>query len=263
MSTLSPLGTLYYRHYLVTILTAKFHIKAYISLEGILFYFFLILPVHAFPQSYNFRTFNSEDGLTQPYVYTIIQDARGYLWVGTGNGLSRFNGFVFENYPASDSLPDSFITCSINDGKCLWFGNYNGGLSCFYVEKNQVVNLDHVNLSSFTHFAKSPDGAVWASTYTDGLLKLNKDSGVVKHYMFNEQTIITSFDFLDNNVLLVGTNSGLFLCRLKGSGEIERIHLLSDIPQSKITCIHKMSNKSGFYIATENKGIFHLSQIYG
>ena len=183
----------------------------------------------------------------------------GYLWVGTENGLFRYNGFKFENYTTSDSLADNFITCGISDGECLWFGHWNGRLSYFNGKKFIAVNIPQPDLSPITHFAKSPDGQIWVSTYSDGLLKLSKDTGVIKHYLFKDQTIIISFDFLGDNELLVGTNTGLLYCRLKESGEIEIIRPVSEIPESKITCIQKMRNKSGFYIATENDGIFQLT----
>jgi ligand-binding sensor domain-containing protein/serine phosphatase RsbU (regulator of sigma subunit) len=230
-----------------------------INWKGILFFFFSILTSHAFAQGYNFRNFNSEDGLTQSYVYSISQDVHGYLWVGTDNGLFRYNGFKFEIYPTSDSLADNFITCDISDGESLWFGDKNGRLSYFNGKKFLTVNIAHPDLSSITHFAKSPDNRIWVSTYSDGLLKLSKDTGVVKHYLFKDLTVITSFDFFDNSELLVGTQTGLLYCRLKESGEIEIIRPVSEIPESKVTCIRKMRNKSGFYIATEDDGIFQLT----
>ena len=100
---------------------------------------------------------------------------------------------------------------------------------------------------------------IWVSTYSDGLLKLSKDTGVIEHYVFKDQTIIISFAFLDNSELLVGTYTGLLYCRLKESGEIEIIRSVSEIPESKVICIQKMRNKSGFYIATEDDGIFQLT----
>jgi ligand-binding sensor domain-containing protein len=183
----------------------------------------------------------------------------GYLWVGTGNGLSRYNGFEFETYPTSDSLANSYITCSISDDEGLWFGHSNGGLSYFNGKKYNVVNIHPLNQSPVTHFAKSSDGRIWASTYTDGLLKLSRDTGAVRHYLFKDQTIITSFEFLDDRELLVGTNTGLILCRLGESAEFEIIRRISEIPESKITCIQKMLNKPFFYIATENDGIFEIN----
>jgi len=125
-----------------------------INWKGILFFFFSILTSHAFAQGYNFRNFNSEDGLTQSYVYSIIQDVHGYLWVGTDNGLFRYNGFKFEIYPTSDSLADNFITCDISDGESLWFGDKNGRLSYFNGKKFLAVNIAHPDLSSNYTFCK-------------------------------------------------------------------------------------------------------------
>jgi ligand-binding sensor domain-containing protein/serine phosphatase RsbU (regulator of sigma subunit) len=227
--------------------------------KGILLFFFSVLTSQVFSQDYNFRNFSSEDGLTQSYVYTIIQDVHGYLWVGTDNGLFRYDGFKFQNYLTGDSLADNFITCGIGDGDGLWFGHKNGRLSYFNGKKFLPVNNTQPDLSSITHFAKSQDNQIWVSSYSDGLLKLSKDKGVIKQYKFKDQTIIISFDFFDNTELLVGTNSGLLYCRLKESGEIEIIRSVSEIPESKVTCIQKMRNNSGFYIASEDDGIFHLT----
>ena len=160
----------------IMFLSLKTLIKNYIGCKAILLSFFSVISVYAFSQDYNFRNFNSEDGLAQSYVYSIIQDVHGYLWIGTDNGLSRYNGFKFENYLNSDSSSDNVITCSISDGEYLWFGHMNGGLSCFNGKKFQKINIPQSNVSGLTHFAKSPDGLIWASTYSDGLLKLSKDT---------------------------------------------------------------------------------------
>ena len=240
-------------------LSVKTHIKENTNCKAILLPLFLLVGINTFSQDFNLHNFTSEDGLAQSYVYSIIQDAHGYLWVGTGNGLSRYNGFVFETYPTSDSLANSYITCSISDDKSLWFGHSNGGLSYFNDKKYSVVNIQPPNQSPITHFAKSSDGRIWASTYSGGLLKLSRDSGAIGRYLFKDQIFITSFEFLNNRELLVGTNTGLIQCRLNESGQIDIVRKISEIPESKITCIQKMQNKLILYVATENEGIFEIS----
>lgn len=234
------------------------HTKVTVRLKGALLFFLTTFTFPAVPQHYIFRNFNTEEGLIQSYVYSIIQDAKGYLWIGTGDGLSRYNGFVFENFTTGDSLADNFITCGIRDGEFLWFGHMNGQLS--YYDGNQFwpVSLPGSGSSPVTHFDKSPGGRIWVSTYADGLYELGKNAGEIKHYIFKDQEIINSFGFLDSNSLLVGTNTGLFYCRLKESGEIDKIKPIAEIPESKITCIQKKGNRSGYYIATENDGIFQV-----
>jgi ligand-binding sensor domain-containing protein/serine phosphatase RsbU (regulator of sigma subunit) len=241
------------------LLSSILHIKSSLIWKGILLFSFLALTSHVFPQDYNFRNFNSAEGLAHSYVYCINQDSNGYLWIGTGNGLSRYNGFVFENYTTTDSLADNFVSCGISDGEYMWFGHMNGSVSFFDGRKLHSVNMPQPDLSPITHFAKSPDGQIWASTYSDGLLKLDKTTGVTKRNLFKDQVFIISFDFLNDNELLVGTNTGLLYSRLNESGEIEIIRTFTEIPESKVMCIQKMRNKSGFYIATENDGIFQIN----
>jgi ligand-binding sensor domain-containing protein/serine phosphatase RsbU (regulator of sigma subunit) len=240
-------------------LSFKAHINTFSFCRVTLILIFLFLTNTTFSQNYNFRSFNSEDRLKKSFVYSIMQDARGYLWAGTGNGLFRYNGFIFERYTTNDSLADNFITCSISNGEYLWFGHNNGRLSYFNGKRFHTASIPGLVTSAITHFAKSPDGQIWASTYSDGLLKLSKDTVVTEHIIFKNQTIIISFDFLDNNELLVGTNTGLLYCKIKEPGEIEIIRTIQEIPESKVTCIQKTSNNTGFYIASENDGIFYFT----
>ena len=227
--------------------------------KSILLLLLLVMAGNAFPQGYNFKSFTSGDGLAQSFIYTVVQDTHGYLWIGTGNGLSRFNGLKFENYTTNDSLADNFITCAISDGESLWFGHMNGRISYYNGNRFSGVNDHRINVSHITHFAKCGNNNIWASTYSDGFIELEKGKGIVKHYKFKDQVVVLTFGFLDDNELIVGTDSGLLFCRSDSSGEIKILRIISDIPGSRITGITKMRNKPGFYIATENAGIFKLS----
>ena len=57
------------------------------------------------------------DGLPQDYVYSLHQDDAGYLWIGTGDGLARYDGNTFEVFNISDSLCSNFISCSYGSGR--------------------------------------------------------------------------------------------------------------------------------------------------
>ncbi|MGL5752685.1 MAG: two-component regulator propeller domain-containing protein [Paraclostridium sp.] len=48
----------------------------------------------------NFKRITIEDGLSQGSVSSIIQDSNGYMWIGTDDGLNRYNGNKFEVYKA-------------------------------------------------------------------------------------------------------------------------------------------------------------------
>lgn len=102
-------------------------INRFLLLIGLIFN--AILPVNA--GQYYFSAYSIEDGLSQSVVNCIFQDSRGYIWLGTQNGLNKFNGYVFTVYthdPSDlNSIPNNWIF-SITEDKFsdLWIGTKNG-----------------------------------------------------------------------------------------------------------------------------------------
>lgn len=97
--------------------------------SNVLFLLFLLLtPVVFFGQSYHFRNYTVKDGIAQSQVYTLLQDSRGYLWMGTkGGGLTRFDGITFTTFTEKDGLGTNYINCIREDTEGnLWIGTNNG-----------------------------------------------------------------------------------------------------------------------------------------
>ena len=55
---------------------------------------FLVFSFELPAQDYFFRQYTNEENFHHPFVYSINQDGDGFLWIGTGEGLYRFNGFL-------------------------------------------------------------------------------------------------------------------------------------------------------------------------
>lgn len=220
-------------------------------------FFIIIFSVRLFQQNYTFTNFSIKDGLPQPYVYSIIQDKNGYLWIGTSNGLSRFNGFDFKTFTTNDSLSDNFITCSFKNGTDIWFGHMKGQVTRFN-GKEFIPVLVTENDISITDIEKSPDGSLWAGTTLNGLIKIENNMPEEKTFKPRQLNIIT-FKFLQDGKVLVGTASGLNYCRIDNKGQIEVIRKINEIPGSKVADIIKMKNKNAYYIATENDGVYTLT----
>jgi ligand-binding sensor domain-containing protein len=60
-------------------------------------------------QSYPFREYSVLDGLPQSQVTYLMRDSKGFIWIGTRNGLSRFDGIEFVNYFRKDGLPSNLV----------------------------------------------------------------------------------------------------------------------------------------------------------
>lgn len=86
-----------------------------------------------FSASINFRFeyFTTEQGLSENFIYTVFQDSKGYLWIGTHDGLNRFDGYRFVIYRQipgdTNSLPNNTINAINEDDKGnIWIGTNNG-----------------------------------------------------------------------------------------------------------------------------------------
>jgi ligand-binding sensor domain-containing protein/serine phosphatase RsbU (regulator of sigma subunit) len=90
----------------------------------------------SFPET---KLFNANDGLSQSHINTIMQDSRGFIWVGTENGLSRYDGYEFVNYIHqpydTNSLSNNYINAICEDSHgVLWIATKKG-LNSFDVTK--------------------------------------------------------------------------------------------------------------------------------
>jgi len=95
------------------------------------FFFFFTLVNPGFCQQYFFSDYSIEKGLSQSVVNCLFQDSEGYIWIGTQNGLNKFNGYNFEIYTPdpsdTNSISNNWIYCIDEDNQGnLWVGTKNG-----------------------------------------------------------------------------------------------------------------------------------------
>ncbi len=102
----------------------------------ILLWFVLTCPLIAGINIDQVRRFTIADGLSQNYVSAIIQDQIGYLWIGTKDGLNRYDGYsftVFYHIPGDTTSLSNDDISLIKEGSdgVLWIGTNGGGLNRF------------------------------------------------------------------------------------------------------------------------------------
>jgi ligand-binding sensor domain-containing protein/two-component sensor histidine kinase len=93
---------------------------------GVLFFWMSFQgTIHA--QQFSFKSYGIREGLPQSQVHCLLQDKRGYLWIGTiGGGLSRFDGQRFKTYTTSDGLPGNKVLSLEYCQNKLWIGLEKG-----------------------------------------------------------------------------------------------------------------------------------------
>lgn len=83
------------------------------------------------------KRFTVEDGLASNHIYNIRQDKKGYIWVATNNGVSRFDGKTFKNFSSHNGLPENDIVDirEDNSGR-IWLSCFNG--SACYIKHDKL-----------------------------------------------------------------------------------------------------------------------------
>lgn len=93
-------------------------------------------------QEFSYTNYTIEDGLPSNEVYSLLEDSKGYIWIGTDRGVCRFNGYEFENFTTYDGLPDNTIFNFYEDYKGrIWFYTFNGEIGFFFEEKFYNISL--------------------------------------------------------------------------------------------------------------------------
>jgi ligand-binding sensor domain-containing protein/signal transduction histidine kinase len=124
------------------------------------------------PLEYSSRVWQTDEGLPNNRVQAIAQTGDGYLWVGTLEGLARFDGLEFKTYNCANTpqLKNASITALCSDAKGgLWIGTEGGGLVRLWQGRFSLYTAqdglagDHVRAISQSH-----DGAIWIAS-TQGL----------------------------------------------------------------------------------------------
>lgn len=188
-----------------------------------LIFLICILPKNIYASKMmNFENLTIDNGLSQATAEAIIQDSDGYIWIGTNDGVNRYNGSEFKVFDANDedenSIISNYVTALIEDkNKNLWVGT-DEGLS--------KINLNDYSINHYRYNKKNKDISYYAIIVMymddDGNLYMGNNKGV---YLYNEK--IDDFDkifgiengLIDENVysinkdkygnLWIGTNQGL------------------------------------------------------
>src|SRR5262245_32973233 len=107
-----------------------------------------------------FQSWSTEAGLPQSTVQAILQTRDGYLWVGTLNGLARFDCVRFRTYTAANTpelISDSINVLYEDRGGDLWVGSVDGGLARYHQGQFSLYSNGD-GLKSITINGVSEDG---------------------------------------------------------------------------------------------------------
>ncbi|MFT4660196.1 MAG: ligand-binding sensor domain-containing protein [Patiriisocius sp.] len=214
---------------------------------------FLTIILSAFGQYYQFDNYNNIDGLAQSQAKTMLQDQNGFIWIGTANGLSKFDSHEFVNYYKKDGLIDNSIYSLFEDSKKgLWVGmqggisHHSGGRFTPYNFPEEIKNFRVLSITSI---------------HSDTLILSTNGRGVVQFSINDNQFIydIKNVDYVRKCVaykdkLIIATTEGLFTL----DANLKNKELLApELKSISITDIEVVDEN--LWVSTFRKGVYKIS----
>jgi ligand-binding sensor domain-containing protein/serine phosphatase RsbU (regulator of sigma subunit) len=140
---------------------------------GILVWLLLFVPVsRTEAQKLFFDSYGVKQGLSEQKVYTVFQDSKDYIWLGTANGLSRFDGRKFDNFSSRNGLSIGGVRCIAEDSSGnIWFGHLNGGVSRYNGKIFEQAAFDSVIVTGDVTSIIETDGKhLWFTSTAAGAI---------------------------------------------------------------------------------------------
>ncbi|MDG1333043.1 MAG: two-component regulator propeller domain-containing protein [Crocinitomicaceae bacterium] len=224
--------------------------------QGLILAFALLLFAQfGFAQQYNFKNYSVKNGIAQSQVYSILQDSRGYMWMGTyGGGINAFDGWNFKTLTQRDGLGSNYVYDVKEDSEMnLWIATKAG-----------ISKYDGQNFTNFSDGNRVRKMAFDAKQQ----LFLATDRGLAK---FNDGNFINLLDGIemkdksvrtlcvkDENHIFFGTAKGFFqLVRSNGKYELIKYGDKHSVMTNAIASITP-DNNGNYWIGTFGDGAYRF-----
>lgn len=207
----------------------KVKLFIYILLTSILINILMPNKVSAEPLiKEQFEKLSIDEGLSNEHVTTIFQDSKGYMWIGTVDGLNRYDGNKIKIYNSSNENRNTLSSTYIMDVEEDSYGNIwiatDCGLDFFIRDTDTIVRMKDISTDKYnlgklkiTSLLRSTqeENVMWVGT-ENGLMKIDIKNNSIKAFYKDENDInslsssyITCLEEDENASIWVGTNYGL------------------------------------------------------
>jgi len=244
-----------------------------ILLINFLYLFCGISEIYA--HTFGFNHLTIKDGLSNSSIICILQDKKGFIWIGTSDGLNKYDGYqisIYKHNPQREnSIGGNFIRCLYEDsGNNLWIGTKGGGLSRMDMTTGRITTFRQTNQSNSLSYndvsgiVEDKNGNLWIAVDRGGLDMYNPCTDTFTNYplkypsgeLLNNALTGITLDKHDT-IWLSSWGGGVYCFDLKSKtfgihtqwGKNARIQNIFDI---------KIDSKGIVWIATGENGIYAL-----
>ena len=134
-------------------------------------------------KEYVFEHLTTKEGLSHNYVTGVVSDSLNVKWIGTENGITKYNGYDFRYIKPGSEYPElkneNIETLFEDSQNNIWIGTKSGGISKLDIQKNAIRSYNHlIDLENqgdirITSIAEDGEGNIWIGTWDQGLFVIN------------------------------------------------------------------------------------------
>lgn len=219
----------------------------------------------------NFQVYRigTEDGLSQGKVNAIVQDAQGYLWFGTQEGLNRYDGqklkrFYHDSADRESLAADWIWDLEVDRRGQLWvatsdgLSRYNPFTEAFINVRHEADNPRSVPSNRIRTLHASSDDGLWVGTEDAGLCRLDLTSLSCERYRFADSAVTAVQQDLSGTVWAAHLSGGIF--RL--TAEATDFEAVPGLPARQLRGLY-LDEKGQLWIASFDKGLYRYNPASG
>jgi ligand-binding sensor domain-containing protein/signal transduction histidine kinase len=176
----------------------------------------------------NIERLNVQHGLPANTIYTIQKDLKGFLWLGTPNGLARYDGYKFENHSNEPNGNKKILTQSasnilLDSQQRLWVGSWGEGVTVYDANLNPIMQFSYdemepgsIRSNLIQVIYEDSDGDIWIGTNGGGLSWYQTRSQSLLNFQHEPQSKeslshnrVWDIEELSKGEIMIATEGGL------------------------------------------------------
>ena len=223
--------------------------------------------------SISFQHISTEQGLPQSTVNVVLQDSHGFIWIGTYDGLTRYDGYNFVNFKNDpldpNSLSNNIVVSIIEDKQgYLWIGTAQNGVNRFDSKSGEFTrflskhdDFDSLSDPQVNIIHQDPDGRIWVGT-NRGLNLFLPEKQAFAHFYHNplDNQSLPSGPIVDiindgnGNLWIASTD---YLSHFNVEQQVFYSYKKNSSPK-QINTLY-LDNDNSLWVGTRLDGLYHLS----